>query len=247
MSRPGAVPRNSTRSCTPRRSAREFGRPAARCLRPRGGVNSFGTVSDNGTDSAFYFAISMRELARFLQQNGVQAHASDLPCTSIADLDRAESERAAPIRRARPPKPRPSRMPAPALELARRQAEIAVLTQRDNGMAIAVLLLVATLGAGAPRSSMPSATMPAPRAAGGGALVLLLGTVAAWALRPSLQSIDSRAEDIVAASATPAHRVAPPRTARRAGKFICVLDPQRSRVTVSDITDVPINGARTAA
>ena len=59
------------------------------------GVNSFGTISDNGTDSAFYFAISMRELSRFLQQNNVQAHASDLPCTSIADLDRADTERAA--------------------------------------------------------------------------------------------------------------------------------------------------------
>jgi hypothetical protein len=59
------------------------------------GVNSFGTVSDNSTDLAFYFAISMRELAAFLRQAKVEAHVSGLPCTSIADLDRAESERAA--------------------------------------------------------------------------------------------------------------------------------------------------------
>lgn len=207
------------------------------------GVNSFGTVSDNGTDSAFYFAISMRELARFLQQNGVQAHASDLPCTSIADLDRAESERAAgdQARQAAEAQAKQNAR-ARSLELARRQAEIDVLTQRDNGMAIAVLLLVATLGAGGAAFIYAQRdNARATRLAGGGALVLLLGTIAAWALRPSLQSIDSRAEDIVAASATPASSGSTaPGAPARAGKFICVLDPQRSRVTVSDITDVPI-------
>ncbi len=208
------------------------------------GVNSFGTVSDNSTDSAFYFAISMRELSRFLQQNNVQAHASDLPCTSIADLDRADSERAASdqVRQAAQNEARQNAR-ARALETARRQAEIEILTQRDNGMAIAVLLLVATLGAGgAAFIYAQRQNANATRIAGGSALVLLLGTVAAWALRPSLLSIDSRAEDIVAAaSGTPD---APASTAAGGkagtGKFICVLDPRRSRVTVSDITDVPI-------
>ncbi|MFY8193589.1 MAG: S1 family peptidase, partial [Novosphingobium sp.] len=55
------------------------------------GVNSFGTVSDNSTDSSFYFAISMRELSAFLLKAKVDAHTSGLPCRSIADLDRAEA------------------------------------------------------------------------------------------------------------------------------------------------------------
>ncbi|WP_168554457.1 trypsin-like peptidase domain-containing protein [Novosphingobium sp. SG720] len=207
------------------------------------GVNSFGTISDNGTDSAFYFAISMRELSRFLQQNGVQAHASDLPCTSIADLDRAESERAASDQARQAAEAQAKQIArARTLELARRQAEIDVLTQRDNGMAIAVLLLVATLGAGGAAFIYAQRSNPrATRIAGGSALALLLGTVAAWALRPSLQSIDARAEDLAAASGTPeAPASAGAANPARAGKFICVIDAQRSRVTVSDMTDVPI-------
>lgn len=207
------------------------------------GVNSFGTISDNGTDSAFYFAISMRELSRFLQQNNVQAHASDLPCTSIADLDRADTERAASdqARQAAEAQAKQN-LRARNLELARRQAEIDVLTQRDNGMAIAVLLLVATLGAGGAAFIYAQRDNPrATRIAGGAALVTLLGCVAAWALRPSLQSIDSLAEDLAAASDTPSGQASgTPPTTLRVGKFICVFDPQRSRVTVSDITDVPI-------
>lgn len=207
------------------------------------GVNSFGTVSDNGTDSAFYFAISMRELSRFLQQAKVQAHASDLPCTSIADLDRAESARAATDQaRAAATQEAQALARQRTLEIARRKAEIDVLTERDNLMAIAVLLLVGTLAAGgaaflyAQRDDRRRT-----RIAGGGALVLLLGTVAAWALRPSLQTIDARAEDIAAATPAAGASGAPGQPAARStGKFVCVLDPQRSRVTVSDITDVPI-------
>lgn len=206
------------------------------------GVNSFGTVSDNGTDSAFYFAISMRELSRFLQQAGVQAHASDLPCTSIADLDRAESERAA-TDQARQTAEQDARALARnrALETARRQAEIAVLTERDNGMALAVLMLVGTLAAGGSAFIFAQRKRPqATRIAGGSALILLLGAGAAWALRPSLQSIDTRAQDMVDDQPGASASASPQPATRTTGKFICVLDPQRSRVTVSDITDVPI-------
>jgi len=206
------------------------------------GVNSFGTVSDNGTDSAFYFAISMRELSRFLQQAGVPAHASDLPCTSIADLDRAETERAA-SEQARQSAEIEAKQNARlrALELARRQAEIDILTERDNGMAIAVLLLVATLGAGgAAFIYAQRGQTRTTRIAGGAALVLLLGSVAAWALRPGLQTIDSRAEAMVAAAPAPGTKPGTATAQAGSGKFICVFDPQRSRVTVSDITDVPL-------
>lgn len=210
------------------------------------GVNSFGTISDNGTDSSFYFAISMRELASFLKQAGVSAHLSALPCTSIADLDRADATRAAGDQ-ARLAAEAQARLAAKEkkAESARREAELAVLSERDNGMALAALLLVGALAAGG--YAFLSAQRDNQRhlkIAGGVAGVLLLGAILVWLLRPGLDSIDERAKDILAepvpessASAEPVADAAPTGT----GKMICVLDPQRSRVTVSDITDVPLD------
>lgn len=107
------------------------------------GVNSFGTVSDNSTDSAFYFAISMRELSAFLRRANVDAHTSGLPCRSIADLDRAEAERAA-GEQARLAAQTAAQADAKqrAMDKARRDAELAILSERDNGMALAALLQI---------------------------------------------------------------------------------------------------------
>ncbi|MCX7283075.1 MAG: serine protease [Novosphingobium sp.] len=214
------------------------------------GVNSFGTVSDNGTDSSFFFAISMRELASFLRKANVTAHTSGLPCRSIADLNRAEAERAM-GEGARIAAETAARTEARerALETARREAEIAVLSERDNGLALAALLLVGALGAGGwgmVQASKRRGRFQRKHVLGAG--VLLASAVIVWFLRPSLTTIDSRARELLeqpgenpsgAANDQPgasASAGARPGT----GKLVCVLDPQRSRVTVSDITDVPI-------
>lgn len=208
------------------------------------GINSFGTISDNGTDSAFYFAISMRELAAFLKKSGVTAHTSGLPCRSIADLDRADSERAAgdQARMAAQAETKTAQNRA-TFDQAQRAAELAIIDERDNGMALAVLLLVTALAAGSfaflteQRGDRRRA-----RQAAIAAVVILTGAVMAWFLRPSLASIEQRAKDSLAqaeASVSPA--TAPTGGAAvGAGRMICVLDPDRSRVTVSDITDVPL-------
>jgi len=207
------------------------------------GVNSFGTVSDNGTDSAFYFAISMREVASFLKQAGVAPHTNGLPCTSIADLDRADSERAA-SEQARLAAENGTKEASKAQKTAKAQhdAELQILDERDNGMAVAALLLVGALAAGgAAFIASQRANDRAMKIAGGIALALLLASVLAWLLRPSLASIDERAKDILAepdASATASESALA--TPASTSKLVCVLDPQRSRVTVSDITDVPL-------
>lgn len=206
------------------------------------GVNSFGTVSDNSTDSSFYFAISMRELSAFLLKAKVDAHTSGLPCRSIADLDRSEAQRSA-GEQARLAAENEARSQAKqqAVEKARRDAEIAVLSERDNGMALAALLLVGALAAGG--WGMVQASKRRGRFARKhvfAAAALLVSAVAVWFLRPSLTSIDSRArEQLENPQASPsASSVAV--NAPGAGRMICVLDPERSRVTVSDITDVPM-------
>ena len=216
------------------------------------GVNSFGTVSDNGTDSSFFFAISMRELEPFLKTAGVVPHLASLPCTSIADLDRADTQRAADDQ-ARLAAQAAARSAARdhALDKARRDAEMDVLAERDNGLAIAALALVAAIGAAtfAFLQYQRGKTRPS-RIAVGLTIVLILGAAFAWVLRPSLGAIDERAKDRIAeveASGTPEADAsgadASGADASGAGgsrKMICVLDPQRSRVTVSDITDVPL-------
>ncbi|MCY1671379.1 serine protease [Novosphingobium sp. SL115] len=210
------------------------------------GINSFGTVSDNGTDSAFYFAISMRELASFLKRANVIAHNSGLPCRSIADLDRAEAERAgAEQTRLSAETAARAATQQRAMDKARRDAELAVLSERDNGLALAALLLVGALGAGGwgmVQASKRRGRFQRKHVFGAGAL--LLAAILTWFLRPSLSSIDTRAQDMLADPAASASAsAATAESATGAGPMICVLDPERSRVTVSDITDVPLEWA----
>ncbi len=208
------------------------------------GINSFGTVSENTTDSAFYFAISMRELTAFLRKAKVDAHTSGLPCRSIADLDRAEAERAAgdQARKAAETEAR-AEASRRTLDNARRDAELAVLSERDNGLALAALLLVASLAAGGwgmVQASTRRGRFQRKHIFGAGAL--LVAAVAVWFLRPSLGSIDQRSrESLEQPAPSPSVSALAAAASVTAGNMICVLDPQRSRVTVSDITDVPLD------
>ncbi|GEN99874.1 hypothetical protein NSE01_17070 [Novosphingobium sediminis] len=213
------------------------------------GVNSFGTVSDNSTDSAFYFAISMRELAAFLQEAGVSPHASGTPCTSIADLDRADAARGAEDQ-ARLAAEAEARKAAQADFAAKAQhdAELQILSERDNGLAIAAVLLLMAFAAGAGAFAfMQRGKQRELKIAGGAAGLLLTAAIGTWLLRPPLSLIDERAKDIIAeakaetqAGPTADASAEAPETPQ---KLVCVLDPQRSRVTVSDVTDVPLTWA----
>ncbi|WP_298171834.1 serine protease [Novosphingobium sp.] len=213
------------------------------------GVNSFGTVSENTTDSAFYFAISMRELSAFLQEAGVSPHVSGAPCTSLADLDRADAARGAEDQ-ARLAATAEARKAAQAEFAAKAQhdAELQILSERDNGLALAAVLLVAAVAAGAAAFAfLQRGKQRELRIAGGAAGVLALAAVAVWLLRPPLSLIDERAKDIIAetkarAEASPAADASAP-APESPQKLVCVLDPQRSRVTVSDVTDVPLSWA----
>lgn len=210
------------------------------------GVNSFGTVSENTTDSAFYFAVSMRELAAFLQEAGVNPHASGLPCTSLADLDRADAARGAEDQ-ARLAAEADARKAAQAefASKAQHDAELAILAERDNGLALAAVLLVAAVVAGAAAFAfLQRGKQREMKFAGAAAGLLALAAVGTWLLRPPLSLIDERAKDIVAEERAKAQAAPAPEASASAAdapaKLVCVLDPQRSRVTVSDVTDVPL-------
>ena len=203
------------------------------------GVNSFGTLSE-GADSEFYFAVSPRELAGFLREAGVKPRLGAMPCRSLADLDRAESERLGQERAGAEAQARSQALASDrAQATAQRRAELEVIASRENGLALAALLLVAALAAGGTAAlfELRGARRNALIAGGiGGALVL--GAMLAWFARPSLAAIDERAAAALAQDERPVTDVA---SGAGSGAMICVVDPQRSRATVSDVADVALD------
>ena len=203
------------------------------------GVNSFGTLSE-GADSEFYFAVSLREVTGFLREAGVTPRIAGMPCRSLAELDRAESQRLASEQaRSDAQARRQGAASDKASAAVQRRAELAVIAERENGMALAALLLVAALAAwgGAfvleQREDRRMALI-----AGGAGIALLLAAIVTWILRPPLDSIDERA------AANRSSGVPEPVTATSAeagaGTFVCVFDPARSRATVSEVADVQL-------
>ncbi|QGN53498.1 S1C family serine protease [Novosphingobium sp. Gsoil 351] len=203
------------------------------------GVNSFGTLSE-GADSEFYFAVSLREVIGFLREAGVTPRIAGMPCRSLAELDRAESQRLASEQAQSDAQARrQSAAGEKSRAEAQRRAELAVIAERENAMALAALLLVAALAAGGvafvveQRGDRRMALI-----AGGAGVALVLVAIVAWLLRPPLESIDERA----AASLSSAEPRAAAATSAQAdaGAFVCVFDPARSRATVSEVADVQL-------
>lgn len=207
------------------------------------GINASGTITDNGTDASFYFAVSMRELLPFLSSQGIKAQVVGTPCRSIADLNQLESKLSAEEQaRLAAQRDAKAKSDAAARDKARTEAERQVLTERDNLLALAAVLLVAALGAGG--ASLMFSQRQDDRKfkiAGGIAVALLLAAIIAWLLRPSLASIDDRTDDLMPDVSATATDIADKGT----GKMICVIDTERSRVTVSGITDVPLEWSET--
>ncbi len=206
------------------------------------GANSFGTVNDSNADSEFYFAVSMRELAKFLIDSGVSARTTGEPCRSLAELDAAERERmvGAAVLSAEQQRAEAARADA-RLQSATRQAEMELISARENHLALAGLaLLLAMLCGGAALWLGQQGRLRDAKLATVAAVILLILAPVAWFTRPSIAEIDSRAREIVAEATGPAPvaTTAPAPTSDTA--LVCVLNPQRSRITVSASNDVPL-------
>ena len=113
------------------------------------GANSFGTVSD-GSDAEFFFAVAMPEILRFLHDNHVTPHLSALPCQSMDDFTRAQAAMSAGDKARADEAARSAEEQRKAAEAkAGRTAELQVLAERENGVALAGVALLAGLVAGA--------------------------------------------------------------------------------------------------
>ncbi|MGK2909328.1 MAG: S1C family serine protease [Sphingobium sp.] len=204
------------------------------------GINSFGSISD-GSDAEFGFAVSDREIASFLRQAGVTFLRTSAPCRSLADIDAAEARRVAQEAATQDASARASAYKRDAaLTQARNAAEQDVISARENVMALAaVLLAFAVLAAGAGGLAYTQGKQRPALWFGIGGGVLLIAALLAFFLRPSFSSIDDR----VAASAVDTGEVTTAQTIgyAAAGDNICRIDEARSRITVSETTDVPLN------
>ncbi|MEM8726882.1 MAG: serine protease, partial [Pseudomonadota bacterium] len=207
------------------------------------GVNSFGADSD-GSDAEFYFAVSLRELLPFLRENDVDPRTNALPCRSIDELNAAERARFEAQRaEAR------ELVVAREAELAKKRsdammlAQLEVLEERENAMAIAMILLLIALGGGyiayqARRDGETGGRLMVAAGIGGAALI---GTILAWATRPSFSEIEERVAAAMEEAETPAPDT--PSSLAGDGTLLCTFVPERSRVTGSRTDDVEFDWA----
>ncbi|MXP09058.1 S1C family serine protease [Pseudoblastomonas halimionae] len=203
------------------------------------GVNSFGTLSD-GSDSEFFFAVSVREVLKFLREADIKPRLSSSACRSLEDYDDSEAARAAAIERQRDAARRTAegeRMRA--MIRAERRAQLEVMNERENGMALAaLLLLLGFAGVGGTAWLIASgAKREYAIGAGAASAFLVIGSLLAWFSRPEISDIEARAEALLSDNAgAPAE--GPPGETLVAGDLICTLDAERSRVTVSNGGDL---------
>lgn len=220
------------------------------------GVNSFGADS-NGSDAEFYFAVSLRELLPFLRANDVEPQVNALPCRSIEDLDAAERARfdaqraeARALVEAREDAMREARSEA------RMAAQLSVMEERDNAMAMALILLLVGIGSGYAAIQLRQSARMNPEAnshaqsnsmiAAGVAAAAIIGTILVWITRPGYSEI----EDRVAAAMEQAEGgnngsggTGPPTSFASDGTLICTLIPERSRITSGRKDDVEFSWA----
>lgn len=205
------------------------------------GVNSFGAQAESDADAEFGFAISNREVASFLRQAGVTFQRTSVTCRSIAELDAEEAKRSADAQAKQEEQARAEEAARDkALGKAREQAEQQVYSARENAVAISgLLLLLGGLGLGAAMMFHVQGRERERLWAGAAGGLLLAGALLVFFLRPSFSSIDERIDMGPIANST----AVDPAAYQAEGKNICRIDEGRSRITISEIKDVPLRWA----
>lgn len=199
------------------------------------GVNSFGTIGGQA-DSEFYFAVAMSEVMRFLNHAEMQPKTTGSPCRSLAELQNAEQEKAKlEDERQQRAAARKEREYRDALEAAR----LDIMAERENGMVLGAIafLLALFAGGGAVYFGQQRGKHVQLGVTAGLSVFFLAGAAAAWLTRPDVSEAEGRARDIAGQGSTPSSDR--PRRAALEGELVCIIDMERSRMTVSTPGDVP--------
>jgi serine protease Do len=203
------------------------------------GINSFGSTSENG-GSDFYFAISMKETTAFLRSQKISFNAVTGPCRSVAELSREEAERDAAARAKIDAEKRiADELRANSAGKARRDIELSIITERDDRMAFAGMMLALALGfAGAAYVLFDKGQRTAAKIVAAGVGAFLLLAVYAFTGRPNFSEVDDRMKAELSGDEGGGDASLPAKTIAKAGTKTCVIQPERSRVTVSNTADV---------
>jgi serine protease Do len=196
------------------------------------GVNSFGTTSDDSSDAEFSFAVSGRELLPFLKSAGIDPAVNTMPCRSMAQLDAAERERMqAEQAAARAWLAQRAESDRERRERARLEAQLSVMTERENAMALAGLLMILAAGSGFAAWSLRDAGDGGKkmRIAGALAAAATIAALAIWFTRPGIDAIDRRVADAMAEGEV-ADGKAATGPVPGAAELTCSIEPERSRI-----------------
>jgi serine protease Do len=207
------------------------------------GINSFGSTAEGG-GAEFYFAVSMRELTAYLRKLQIAFKVSNDVCRSVAELNRAESDLEAAARAKVEAATRLAAAAQTQADNAKRQnATYAVITSRENRIALAGLMIFFALTAAGGgyvmreraivKGTSPNLAILTGIAGG----TLLLGALLVFASRPSFDEIEARvrATDSAADEIT----AAPTKIGKSEnGKQYCKFQKDRSKVTTSKTDDV---------
>ncbi len=196
------------------------------------GINTAITRADDG-DSPFAFAIAGRELTRFLTDAGQSYASIGTPCLSLAEADaRDRAARDAEQRASAEANAAKDAAAQLDRDLKQARAEEEALASRENRIALAgVLFVIGALAAGAGLLFYSQQNMRNAKIAGGAGAALMLGAAILFVTRP-----DAHTE--IAAETAPVVAAGEPKLA--AGNFLCTIRTDRSRITVSATTDVPV-------
>lgn len=203
------------------------------------GINSFGSVPTDG-GAEFYFAVSARELSSFLSNRGVEFRSVRGDCRSVAELTRAEAELEASTRAKIDKEARVAAELQRSREgKVRSDAEHAVISARENHMALAMVLLVmSAMAGGAAWQFAEREQRDRLKAASAAGLLLFATAIGIFAARPSFNGVDDRVRAALTADLPVKVAGKNADSVDKAVTKTCVLQPQRSRVTMSDTSDV---------
>ena len=206
------------------------------------GANSFGSISD-GNDAEFGFAVSAREILSFLRKAGVKVGSTATPCRSVAEISLEEQQREAAARaQVEAAKDAQAEKRDRAESVLRTGISQDIIAERENRMAIAALMLVlALLAAGGAGMFMMQGKRNPAIAAAAGAAFLLIGAIIIFLSRPDFSEIDDR---VAAALQEKEDKNEPQQVSiATSGKYQCTINPQRSRITVSQENEMPLEWA----
>ena len=205
------------------------------------GANSFGSISD-GNDAEFGFAVSSREILSFLRKAGVKPSLTATPCRSAADISLQEEQReaAARAKMEAAEKAKAAKFQQTEAKL-RRSINEDIITERENHLAVAALMLVLSLAAigGAGYLLLKDKRTPAIGTAGGAAL-LLVGAILVFLTRPGFSEIDDRVAAELKKEFPQEEGESSGSSIAANGQYQCDLNLDRSRITVSEVDSLDL-------